>query len=142
MNYYFQLHIIFHIKKPIIKINLNNKFRQYKYPIDEYKNEKYKFNFIKRELVEYIRINKTKYNDIYKFLKSGIIPKYYDSIKNSKRRQKKINDFRKEVKNKYKLENDILYYKYYIPNKIVKNYIKYDIKDNKTEDNKESKKRN
>ena len=40
------------------------------------------------------------------------------------------------------MENDILYYKYYIPNKIVKNYIKYDIKDNKTEDYKESKKRN
>ena len=104
------------------KISLIYKFKENKYPIDKYTNKKYKTNFIKRELVEYNRINKTKYNDIYKFLKNGVTPKSFDSIKKAKRMQKKRNDFRNQVKQKYKLENDKLYYKYYIPNKIVKNY--------------------
>ena len=73
--------------------------------------------FFKKLYVEYPRNNKNKYNDIYLYLKKGIIPNYIQNIKEAKKRQKKRNKFKKQIKNKYKLENNILYYKYRVNSK-------------------------
>ena len=56
-------------------------------------------------------------DDIYLYLKKGIIPNYIQNIKEAKKSQKKRNKFKKQIKNKYKLENNILYYKYTVNSK-------------------------
>lgn len=110
------------VELPYNKENYNNNITKI--------NSKRKIAEIPKLFVnQYVSSNKfipNKYNEIFEFLKYGIIPKRINDIKNTKKRQKKRYLFKKHSKKYMIAENRLWYYFKYIN----KNHKKKNIKNN------------